>query len=99
MVDLILDSFWIILVLYNKFCGLLELLKLELELKLELLFFTLHFFIFSFQNGLNDPFSSTSFYFKSKVIEGSYKGEICSLLLGHLFSKYAFLGLWHFFLA
>ena len=53
----------------------------------------------SFQNGLNDSFSSTSFYFKSKVIEGSYKGEICSLLLGHLFSKYAFLRLWHFFLA
>ena len=27
----------------------------------------------SFQNGLNDLFSSTGFYFESKVIEGSHK--------------------------
>ena len=31
--------------------------------------------ILSFQNGLNDFFRSTGFYFKSKVIEGSHKGE------------------------
>ena len=31
--------------------------------------------ISSFQNGLNDLFSSTGFYFKSKVIEGSHKGK------------------------
>ena len=32
--------------------------------------------ISSFQNGLNDLFSSTGFYFKSKVIVGSCKGKI-----------------------
>ena len=31
--------------------------------------------ISSFQNGLNDLFSSTGFYLKSKVIEGSYKSK------------------------
>ena len=31
--------------------------------------------ISSFQTGLNVLFSSTGFYFKSKVIEGSHKGE------------------------
>ena len=31
--------------------------------------------ISSFQNGLNNLFSSTGFYLKSKVIEGNYKGE------------------------
>ena len=32
--------------------------------------------ISSFQNGVNDFFSSTGFYFKSKVIEGSsHKGK------------------------
>ena len=30
--------------------------------------------ISSFQNEFNDLFSSTGFYFKSKVIEGSHKG-------------------------
>ena len=29
--------------------------------------------ISSFQNGLNDLFSSTGFYLKSKVMEGSHK--------------------------
>ena len=29
----------------------------------------------SFQNGLNILFSSTGFYFKSKVLEGSHKGK------------------------
>ena len=27
----------------------------------------------SFRNGLNHPFSYTSFYFKSKIIEGSHE--------------------------
>ena len=31
--------------------------------------------ISSFQNGLDDLFSSTGFYLKSKVIEGSHKGK------------------------
>ena len=31
--------------------------------------------ISSFQNGLNDIFSSAGFYFNSKVIEGSHKGK------------------------
>ena len=31
--------------------------------------------ISSFQTGLKDPFSSTGFYFKSKVIEVSHKGK------------------------
>ena len=32
--------------------------------------------ISSFQNGFNDLFTSTGFYFKSKVIEGSHKGKM-----------------------
>ena len=31
--------------------------------------------ISSFQNGFNDLFSSTGFYFKSQVIEGSHEGK------------------------
>ena len=31
--------------------------------------------ISSFQNGLNDLFSSTGFYLKSKVTEGSHKSK------------------------
>ena len=31
--------------------------------------------ITSFQNGLNDLFNASGFYFKSKVIEGSHRGE------------------------
>ena len=34
-----------------------------------------HIDISSFQNGLNDLFSSTGFCLKSKVIEGSHKGK------------------------
>ena len=46
--------------------------------------------ISSFQNGLNDLFSSTDFYLKSKVIEGisSHKGKDMFLLFGHFFSKF-----------
>ena len=78
VVDLILDSVWIILVFYCKFCAFNI-----------VLFYTLHFFspkinkpnihnnidISSFQNGLNDLFSSTGFYLTSKVIEGSHNGK------------------------
>ena len=63
---------------------------------LKLFFFTLFFFflsknekiimhtniigISSFQNGLNDPFSSTGFCFKSKIVEGSHEiKKICFL--------------------
>ena len=31
--------------------------------------------ISSFQNGLNNLFSSTGFYLKSNVLEGSHKGK------------------------
>ena len=51
--------------------------------------------ILSLQNGLNDLFSSTDFYFKSKFIEGSHKGKNN---FGSHFSKCIFLRLWHFFL-
>ena len=55
--------------------------------------------ISSFQNGLNDLFSSPGFYFKSKVIEGNHKGKIIYFwLFGHFFLKCTFLWLWHFFL-
>ena len=56
--------------------------------------------ISSFQAGLNVLFSSTGFYFKSKVIKGSHKGEkYVSLIFGHFLPKCTFLRLWHFFLA
>ena len=76
-----MDSVWIILVFYCKFCAF------------KIILFTLHIFnfyypeinkpnihnniidIFNFQNGLNDLFSSTDFCLKSKVIEGSHKGK------------------------
>ena len=46
----------------------------------------------------NDLLGSTCFYFKSKVIELSHKGEnvFFFLILEH-YSKCAFLRLWHFF--
>ena len=44
--------------------------------------------ISSFQNGLQNLFSSTGFCFKSKVIEGSHKGKnMLFLSFEHLFSK------------
>ena len=73
VVDLILDAVWIILAFYCR-----------------LFYLTLHVFknfyqrmnkpkhigsISSFQNRYNARFSSTGFYFKSKVIEGSHKGK------------------------
>ena len=54
--------------------------------------------ISSFQTGLNDVFSSTSFYFKSKVIEGNHKGKnmflnFCSLLKMYVFEVVIFFSL------
>ena len=43
--------------------------------------------ISSFQTGLNDLFSSTGFYFKSKVIEGSHKKKNMFLNFWALFLK------------
>ena len=103
VVNLILDSIWIILVFYCKFSAL------------KLFFFTLHIFNFfylkinksnrhnntidisSFQNGLDNLFSTTGFYFKSKILEGSHKGKICFSIFGHFFSKCTLLKLWLFF--
>ena len=54
--------------------------------------------ISSFRNGLNNLFSSTGFYFKSEVIEGSHKGEnIFFSIFGHFSSKNTFSRLWYFF--
>ena len=102
-VDLILDSIWIILVFYCKFCAFKIILN-----------FAFHIFIFlsrnkpnihnniidisSSQNVVNDYFSLTFFYLESKVIEGSHKGKIFFLIFGQFFSKSTFLRLWHFFL-
>ena len=47
--------------------------------------------ISSFQTGLKDLFRSTSFYFKSKVIEGSNKRKnIYFFIFGYFFSKCTF---------
>ena len=47
--------------------------------------------ISSFQNGLNDLYSSTGFYLKSKVIEGSHKGKKMFFnILALLFKIYIF---------
>ena len=43
--------------------------------------------ISNFQNGLNDLFSLTGLYFKSKVIEGSHKGKVMFLNFWALFPK------------
>ena len=56
--------------------------------------------ISSFQNGLNELFSSTGFYFKSKVIEGFHKGgEDVFLNYGPFFKMYVFIEVVIFFLA
>ena len=49
--------------------------------------------ILSFKNGLTNLFSSTGFYFKSKIVEGSHKGKICFLIFGNFFLKCALLKL------
>ena len=81
VVDLISDSIWIILVFSCKFC-VFRIILFTLHI--------FNFFyprinkpnihnniigISSFQNWLNNLFSSTSLYFMIKVIEGSHKGE------------------------
>ena len=40
-----------------------------------------------FKNGLKDFLSSTGFYLKNKVIEGSHKGKIYFLIFGAFLSK------------
>ena len=81
VVDLILGSIWIVLAFYCKFCAFRIILFTMNVFK--------RFYqrmnkpntqnnissISSFKNGLNNLFSWTEFYFKSKVIEGSHKGK------------------------
>ena len=50
-------------------------------------------------NKLAQLFSSTSFYFKNKLVKDSHKGKKCFLIFGYFFSKCTFLRFWHFFLA
>ena len=53
----------------------------------------------SLHNGFSHLFSSTGFYFKSKVIEASHTRKNMSFNFGAFFSKCTFLRLSHFFLA
>ena len=54
-------------------------------------------YIFSFQNGLNHPCSSTSFYFQGKIVEVSREiWNFCVFLILEFFSKCTFLRLRHF---
>ena len=105
VVNLILDSIWIILVFYCKFCAF----KIILSYIAYFWFFypsgnkpNIHnniIDISSFQNGINDLLSSTGFYLNW---EWSYKGsqrKRSFLIFGGFFSKCTFLRLWHFFLA
>ena len=94
---------WIVLVFYCKFCAF----KI-------ILFYTEYFQFFlsrnkpnihnkiidisSFPNGLNNLFSSTGVYLKSKVIVGSHKGKICFLIFRRSFQNVHFWGCDIFFL-
>ena len=79
VVGLMLDSIWIVLVFYCKLCAF----RIDIFTLVILIFFYLRInkrntqnniiVISSFQTGLNDLFTSTSFCFKSKVMEGSHK--------------------------
>ena len=81
VVDLISDSIWIILFCYCKFCTF----KTFLHCVIFIFFFIPNvnkrnilnniIDISSFQNELNDVFSSIGFYLRSKIIESSHKGE------------------------
>ena len=92
IVGLILDSIWIVLVFYCKLCAY----RIDFWHHIFLFCFYLRinkpniqnniFVISSFQTGLNELFSSTGFYFESKVIEGSHEKENM------------FLNFWDFFL-
>ena len=69
VVDLILDSIWIILIFYCKFCAF----KI-------ILFYTVYFYLFylritKFTKWDLELFISTGFQFQSKVMEGSHKGK------------------------
>ena len=55
-----------------------------------------HIDISSLHNWLNQPCSSTGFYFRSKIVECSYEMLKWFLTFGCLFSKCTFLRLQHF---
>ena len=94
VVDLILDSIWIVLVFHSKLCAF----RIDFSHHVFLFCFYLGInksniqnniiVISSFQTGLNELFSSTGFYFESKVIEGSHEKK----------KKNMFLNFWDFFL-
>ena len=79
VVDLILDSIWVVLVFHYKLCAF----RIDFSHHIFLFCFYLRIdkpniqnniiVISSFQTGLNELFSSTGFYFESKVIEGSHE--------------------------
>ena len=103
VLHLILDLIWIILVfvanfvllklfyfilhIFNCFCWRINKANIHNNI----------IDILSFQNGLNNRFSSTDFCFKSKVIKSSHM-EKCFIIFGYFFSKCTFLRLCHFFL-
>ena len=92
VVDLILDSIWIILVFYCKFCAFRI-----------ILFYIVYFYLYFIREKINQTYTitslafqvskmgfffSTGFYFNSKVIEGSHKRKNTFVLIsGHFFSK------------
>ena len=69
VVDLILDSISIILVFYCIFLIFFYLRINKPNINNTIIG------ISSFETGINDLFSLTGFYFKSKVIQGSHKGK------------------------
>ena len=93
-----MNSIWIILVFFCKFWAFKIIL---FPIAYLLVFFYLEINqpnlqnnindISSFQNGFNDLYSSTGFYLKSKVIEGSHKGKNMFFnILALLFKIYIF---------
>ena len=99
VVNLILDSISIILVFYRKllFFTLLIFRTFYQRMNKPNIHNDIGS-ISSFQNELNDLFSSTGFYLKSKVIEGRHKGEN-NMLFNYwaLYFKMYILRSWNFF--
>ena len=54
-------------------------------------------FLITFQNDLNNPYRSSGFYFKRKILEGGHEIQKCFLTFGDFLSKCTFLRLQHFF--
>ena len=73
VVNVILNSIWIMLVFYCKF-SVFKIVLFYLKINKPNMHNNI-IDISSFQNGLNVLFSSTGFYLKSKVLEGSHKGK------------------------